>query len=159
MTAAWDLRERDAKLFSHPAHRRRRGRRDTGNWLGRCRLCRCGNWSLVYRHWCRCRSRAGALSQSQQHRAGGNLVANIDTDLLNDTGSRCRNRADGFVGFQFQNRLILLNRVTGLDQNVDHHAAVRAFAQVGKSNFHCDLPFSSRLRTGDTSSPTYCLAQ
>ena len=52
------------------------------------------------------------------------LVAGFDLDVLDLAGDRRRHFDGGFVGFELENRLILRDRVAGLDQDAQHVAAV-----------------------------------
>ncbi len=57
-------------------------------------------------------------------------------NLGDDARARGRDRGDGLFIFQFQNGLILRDRVTFFDEDIDHDARIRAFTEFRKFYIH-----------------------
>ena len=57
-------------------------------------------------------------------------------NFFDDTRARGRNRGNSFFVFQFNDGLILCDRVAFLDEDIDHDARIRTLTQLGKFDIH-----------------------
>ena len=118
-------------------HRRRGGRDRLLHGCGSRRRCRrSGNRS-------RCSGRAFGF-QDHDHITLGQLVVELDLDLLDHAGCRGRHLQRRLVRFQRDQPLVLLHRVAHGHQDLDHRHAV-VIADVRNLDFnrrHCLLPWA-----------------
>ena len=68
--------------------------------------------------------------------ADADLVAGLHVNFGDDAGGRGRNRSHGLFIFQFEDGLILGDRVAFLHEDIDHDAGIRAFTELGKFYIH-----------------------
>ena len=75
---------------------------------------------------------AGAVLDREDRLADLDLVARLDLDLFHRAGDRRRHFDRRLVGFELEDRLILRDRVAGLDQDAEDVAGFDLFAELGK---------------------------
>jgi hypothetical protein len=69
-------------------------------------------------------------------------------NLGDHPGAGRRNRTHGLLGFQFHERLVLVDHLALSDQDADHRAALYTFGELGKFYVHGVDAAAVRLKDG-----------
>ena len=83
----------------------------------------------------RLRLLAAAFVNGQDHLAGLDLVADLDLDLLDHAFDARRHFERRFVGLELEDRLVLLDAIAWLDQDLQHIALRNVLTEIGKDEF------------------------